>query len=281
MGRTVKVAGVQLAARPDVERTTKRALEMLALAASRGAQIAVLPELWAYPWFVGQLENDARRLAQPADGPLLAAMREKAATHKMMLVVPFFEIDKENGNAYNSAAVIDDKGKLSGVYRKMHLPQIPGWEEKSFFTPGDKGFCLFDSPAGPLGVQLGWDLMFPEGLRLLALGGANLVVAPMAVPAANDDLWERAVLTGAFANGLWLCRVGRAGAENGTTFAGRSLCATPTGDLLDEPMSDAEGVCIWEIDPRATPLVRRNWPFLRDRRPDQYGALSAPKKDEA
>lgn len=274
MADTVKIAGIQMASTPDTGRNIRRAHEMLDLAAERGAQIAVLPELWAYPWFVSQVDSTARNLAETEDGPIIAGMRDKARELKLCVVCPFFETNQAGDRAFNSAAMIDSQGELLGVYRKIHLPQIPGWEERSHFDRGDNGFCLFETPAGATGIQLGWDLLFPEGLRALALAGANLVIAPMAITAANDDLWQRALLSGAFANGFWLCRVSRVGSENGTTFAGASFCATPIGDFLDEPAADAEGISLWDIDSRAVSLVRREWPFLRDRQPDQYQSLS-------
>jgi len=275
MSNKVKVAGIQLAGRMDVERNIRRAGEMIDLAVDNGAKLAVLPELWSCPWFLSQVDSAAAQMAETVDGPAITAMRAKAKEHGLYIVAPWFERDAESDACYNSAALIDDKGELAGVYRKVHVPQIPGWEERSFFTPSEQGFPVFDTPAGKLGIQLGWDLLFPEGLRALALAGATIVVAPMAVTAANNDLWQQAVLAGAFANGLWVCRVGRVGAENGVTFAGCSLCATPTGDLLDTPANDDESVSLWEIDLRAVPLVRRSWPFLRERRPEHYGSLTA------
>jgi N-carbamoylputrescine amidase len=275
MSQKVKIAGVQFAGSPDMERNLRRAGELLELAARNGARLAVLPEFWAYPWFLRSVDEAAKELAQPANGPLLTAMREKTRACGLAAVVPFFEKDGASGAAYNSAAVIGHDGEIAGVYRKVHVPQIPGWEERSYFRPGDRGFPVFDSPVGRLGVQLGWDLLFPEGLRALALAGAEIVVAPVAISAANDDLWRCVVQAGALANGLWVCRVGRIGRENDLVFAGGSLCAAPTGDLLDEPAGDAEGVTLWDIDRRVGPMVRRDWPLLKDRRPDQYAALAA------
>ena len=276
MGQVVKIAGIQFAAKPDVERNLRRALEMLDAASERGARLAVLSELWAYPWFVAKVDETARALAEPVTGPLLAAMCEKAAARKMFIVCPWYERDEETDKYYNSAALIDPQGQTIGVYRKIHVPSVPGWEERYYFAPGDKGFGLFETPAGKTAVLLGWDLLFPEALRAAALAGAQVILAPMAASAANDDLWQRALLSGAFANGCWLCRVGRVGRENGLAFAGASFCAAPTGDLLDEPAGDGEALLLWDIDPRAPAVVRRDWPFLRDRRPDQYGALTAP-----
>lgn len=270
----MKVAGIQIAGSDDRERNLRRAGEMIAVAAANHAKLAILPELWAYPWFVHQLGDEAKELAQPSDGPLIAAMREKAREHKLFLVVPFFEKDEASGLLYNSAVLLKDDGETAGLYRKIHVPQLPGWEERHYFAPGDLGFPVFETPLGKLGIQLGWDMLYPEGLRLLALAGAEIVAAPMAVTAANDDLWQRVALAGAFTNGLWVCRVGRVGRENGFEFAGGSLCATPTGDLLDDPAADAEGVSLWEVDRRVVPIIRRDWPLLPGRRPDQYGRLT-------
>jgi N-carbamoylputrescine amidase len=274
-GQKVRIAGIQFAGSPDLERNIRRAGELLDMAAERGARLAILPELWAYPWFVHGADDTAADLAQPIDGALIEALRERAGRLGLHVVAPFFELDPATGARYNAAALLTASGEIGGVYRKMHVPRLPGWEESYYFAAGDRGFPVFDTPLGKLGIQLGWDLLFPEGLRALALAGAEIVAAPMAVTAANDDLWSRVVLTGAFVNGLWICRVSRVGQENGLTFAGRSFCAAPTGDLLDEPAGDAEGVTLWTIDRRVVPMVRRDWPLLKDRRPDQYGALAA------
>ncbi|MDP8223453.1 MAG: nitrilase-related carbon-nitrogen hydrolase [Candidatus Lernaella stagnicola] len=282
MSQTAKIAGVQLAGTPDIERNIRRATEMIDLAARHGAKVVVLPELWAYPWFVDSVENAAKSMAEPLTGPLIGEMRKRAGETGVCLVVPFFESTDDDGPCYNSAAVIDTAGEVAGVYRKVHVPQVPGWEERHYFAPGDKSFPVFDSPIGKIGVQLGWDMLFPEGVRCLALAGAEVVVAPMAVSADNSDLWHHAVAAGAFLNGVWICRVGRVGSEQGIRFAGNSACALPTGDFLDEPASDIEGVTLWEYDPRLVPLVRRDWPLLRDRRPEMYGALTAaPPNDLA
>ncbi len=279
-GQTVKIAGIQFAAKPDVARNVRRALDMLDAAAERGARMAILSELWAYPWFVARVDETARAWAEPATGPLLGAMREKAAQRQLFVICPWYERDDETGRTYNSAALIDAQGEIAGVYRKMHVPSAPGWEERHYFSPGDRGFGVFDTPAGKTAILLGWDVFFPEALREAVLAGAQLIAAPLAATAANDDLWRRAALAGAFANGCWLLRVGRVGKENGMAFAGASFCAAPTGDLLDEPASDGEAVVFWDLDPRAPAVVRRDWPFLRDRRPDQYAALTVPTKTE-
>ncbi len=277
----VKIAGVQFAGSPDVDRNVRRAAELLDLAARNGAKLAILPEMWAYPWFIAAVDETSRELAQPATGPLLTALRAQAKARRLFIVAPFYERDEATGAHYNSAALLGDDGEIAGVYRKIHVPQIPGWEERHYFNPGDRGFAVFATPFGRIGVQLGWDLLFPEGLRALALAGADIVAAPVAITAANDDLWRHVVLAGAFCNGLWICRVGRVGRENGVAFAGGSFCAAPTGDLLDEPAGDAEGVTLWEIDRRAVPLVRRDWPMLKERRPELYGALAMPRAPAA
>jgi len=271
MSKKIKIAGVQLAGSADRERNLRRAGDLLDMAGARGARLAILPELWAYPWFVSVLNPEAEQYAEPVNGPLIGALSAKAAQLGLYVVVPFYELDEATGARYNSAALLDDHGQVKGVYRKVHVPQIPGWEERSYFTPGNLGFGVFETPAGKVGIQLGWDLLFPEGLRALALNGAELVVAPQAVTAANNDLWQRAAQAGAFANGLWVCRIGRVGSENGVAFSGASCCASPIGDLLSEPATGAEGISLWDIDLRAVALVRRDWPFLRDRRPEVYG----------
>lgn len=273
MSQTVRIAGIQLSASEDLERNRRRAGEMIDVAASHGARLAALPELWAYPWFIDNAGEPHRQFAEPVTGELIGLLRAKAKQHNLYLIAPFFEHDESTGGYYNSAAVITERGEIAGVYRKMHVPQIPGWEERTHFQPGDKGFPVFETPAGKVGIQLGWDLLFPEGIRSLALQGADLVLAPLAVTSANSDLWQRVALAAAFTNGVWVCRINRVGKEKDIIFAGGSLCAAPTGDLLDEPAAETEGVSLWEIDRRVVPLVRRDWQLLNGRRPDQYTLL--------
>lgn len=276
MTKKLKVAGIQVAATDDVKHNMDRAMETAEMAIENGAGIICFSELFTLPWFPTKIDKDAFRFAQPLSGELITEARKRAKKWNAALIVPFFE-DAQNGIYYNSATVIDDSGEILGVYRKMHVPQVPGWEEKSYFASGNNGFPVFSAKGITFGVQICWDNFFPEGARILALAGAKLVFAPTANTASNEDLWQQAIRNNSFTNGCYAVRVNRVGKEEEHSFAGGSFCAAPTGDLLEEPMGPVEGLNLWPIDLQAVDFVRREWPFLRDRRPYQYLKLAGVK----
>jgi N-carbamoylputrescine amidase len=167
-------------------------------------------------------------------------------------------------------SVLGPDGKLLGKYRKVHVPEIPLWEEKFYFRPGDLGFPVFESQGLRFGVQLCWDNLFPEGTRLLALGGAELVFAPNAAAFASTRKWETVLAANAIVNNIYVFRVNRVGREESQDFYGRSCCFDPEGDFLMPPSGLHDGVILAEIDPMAVRAVRAEWNFLRDRRPEAY-----------
>ena len=268
-----KIAAIQLAPLPDRERTLARAVELAHMAADRGARLVAFPELFACPWFPGKSDKASFDLAEPVDGPTVTAMRQAANARGIAIVCPFFE-RKVEGRCYNSAAVIDADGALLGVYRKVHVPQIPYWEERSYFAAGDAGFPVFNTSVMNVGVALGWDVLFPETARMLALGGAHLIVAPTAGTRQSHDLWDRAFGGAAFANGLFILRVNRIGQGEGQVFHGTSFCVSPFGDVIDQASGEGEGLLLVEVNPRDIELVRREWPLLKDRRPECYLGLA-------
>jgi len=271
--KRIKVAGVQLSGSEDKARNLEKAVALLDLAAEREVRMACFPELFALPWFPAQMDKAHLDLAESTDGQTVSAMREAAKRLEMVIVAPFFEKDLE-GRFFNSAAVIDADGALLGIYRKVHLPQIPLWEEKFYFAPGDRGFPVFRTRYLDIGVQLCWDNLFPEGTRALALAGAQLVFAPTAAAFDSQDLWLRMISVNAFANGLYVFRVNRVGAEPQQEFYGKSFCVSPFGDLVDQISGEGEGLVIEEVNPRDIQFVRREWPLLRDRRPECYLSLA-------
>lgn len=276
MATKIKVAGVQVAATADVKHNLERALETAEMAVENGARIICFAEMFCLPWFPSKIDKKAFALAQPLSGELITETRKRAKKWNTALIVPFFE-DAQNGTYFNSTAVIDETGDILGVYRKMHIPQVPGWEEKSYFAPGSNGFPVFSTKGITFGIQICWDNFFPEGARILALSGAKLIFAPTANTASNEDLWQQAIRNNAFTNGCYVMRVNRVGKEEEHVFAGGSFCAAPTGDLLEDPMGEVEGLNLWPIDLGAVDFVRREWPFLRDRRPSQYLKLAGVK----
>lgn len=276
MSEKLKVAGIQVAATNDVEKNLKRALDSAELAVENGAQIVCFSQLFCQPWFLSEISHEAFKMAQPLSGHIITEVRKRAKKWNAHVIAPIFE-DSGKGVYYNSAVVVDFDGNVAGVYRKVHLPQVPGWEEKSYFAPGNMGFPVFHARGVTFGVQICWDNFFPEGARTLALSGAKLIFAPTSNTGANEDLWQMSIRQNAFANGCYVVRVNRLGGEGDQIFSGGSFCTAPTGDLLEDPMGEVEGISLWTVDTAAVDYVRREWPFLRDRRPRQYLKLAGLK----
>lgn len=274
----VRVAGIQFAAGTEPQQNLEKALRLLALAAEKGAQLAALPELSIYPWFPRRVSADAFELAEPAHGRSVAAVQELARRAKLVVVFPFFEVamQEQAVHYYNSAAVVDADGRLLGVYRKNHIPQIPPlYEERHYFRPSDAGFPVFETAVGRVGVQICWDNFYPEGARILGLKAAELVVAPTAAATlAAHNRWETAIAANAIANGYFVLRVNRVGEDGPMTFYGRTFGMNPYGEFAAEPVGDRDGVVLVNLDLRAVAAAREQWAFLRDRRPgDTYAEL--------
>jgi N-carbamoylputrescine amidase len=264
--------------------------ERIAKAAELGAQVVVLPELVLHDYFC--IEEDARHfdLAHDLESPVLGELSALAAEKRIVLVVPFFE-RRAPGLYHNSAVVYDADGASLGVYRKMHIPDDPGFYEKYYFTPGDLGFKAFKTRYGTLGVLICWDQWFPEGARLTAMQGCDLLVYPTAIghddketeglsPAeakALDAKWLDAWVTmqrsHAIANGVYVAAVNRVGKEGHLRFWGNSFVSDPGGGLVARLGETEEAVLLADIDPAAVEDHRRTWPFLRDRRIDAYDTL--------
>jgi predicted amidohydrolase len=274
----LRAAGIQFACGPDSRQNLDKALRLLALAAEKGARLVAFPELAIYPWFPRTVSTEPFELAEPVHGPSVTAVQETARRAGVVVVFPFFEAAVEDGGVgyYNSAAVVDADGRLAGVYRANHVPQVPPlYEERHYFRPSTAGFPVFDTAACRLGVQICWDNFFPEGARILGLKGAEVVVAPTAgatYPAHNK--WETAIAANAIANGYYVLRVNRVGEDGPMRFYGRTCCLNPHGEFAAEPAGDRDGVVLMNLDLRAVPAAREQWAFLRDRRPGEvYGDL--------
>jgi N-carbamoylputrescine amidase len=271
----IKIAGIQMACREEKDDNVRKAVRMAELAADKGAQIICLQELCNTHWFPRSIDADNFLLAEDLAGPTLSALRAVAEAKGIALICPFFE---RAGDLYfNTAAVIDQHGEITGTYRKIHIPQIPLWEERSYFSPGDKGFPVFDLGVAKIGVQICWDNFFPEGTRLLALQGAQIVFAPTAAAFASQQRWLKVLAANAIVNGLFVMRVNRVGNEPKQDFYGMSFCLSPEGELLDEPTGLQEGIFLVEIALDEIARVRKEWPFLKDRRPEAYSFLAQRK----
>lgn len=272
MKNIIKVAGVQLAALPERDKNISKAALLIDLAVQEGAKIVALPQLFNTRWFAHSIDRKNFSEAEKEDGPTITLLRESAAKRGVVIIAPVFE--EESGEYYNTAFVIGVNGEITGKYRKVHVPQLPLWEERAYFKPGNLGFPVFDTPFGKIGVQLCWDIFFPEGFRTLALKGAEIVFAPTASAFEHSHKkWERAIAASAHANGIYIFRVNRVGKEEKQEFYGKSFCARPDGEFADAPSGSSEGVVLADIDLTEVSRVRNEWVFLKDRRPGEYKEL--------
>ncbi len=267
---------------------------MASEAAGKGAQVICLPELFRTQYFCQREDASLFDLAEPIPGPTSEALAEVARRHKVVVIGSIFE-KRTRGIYHNTAAVIDSDGSLRGLYRKMHIPDDPLYYEKFYFTPGDLGFRAFDTPVGKVGTLVCWDQWYPEGARLTALQGANVIFYPTAIGwhpaekaqygAAQHDAWRTIQRAHAIANGVYVAVVNRVGHEHGDIsgnaapgpgleFWGGSFLCDAFGTVLVEGSSDKEEVLIGEVDLKKLEDVRRNWPFLRDRRVDSYAPIT-------
>lgn len=289
MARKLIVAAVQHPCEEDRARNLARSLEGVRAAADRGARLVLLPELHAGRYFC-QTEDAARfDLAEPVPGPTTEALAAVARERAVVVVGSVFE-RRAPGVYHNTAVVLDHDGRAAGCYRKMHIPDDPGYHEKFYFTPGDQGFKPISTSIGTLGVLVCWDQWYPEAARLMALRGAELLLYPSAIgwdPRDDEaergrqrESWITIQRAHAIANGLPVLVSNRTGFEphpGGTTgieFWGSSFVIGPQGELLAQAPVDAAHVLCAELDLSRTEAVRRVWPFLRDRRIDAYADLS-------
>jgi N-carbamoylputrescine amidase len=266
----MKIAGIQITAGTDIERNIQRAVDMAEVAAEKDARIICYPELFLTPWFPRQEDISLTSLAQDAASETLDPFKTISEKTKTVLIVPFFE--SSSGKYYNSAAVFDS-GKLLGVYRKNHIPNLEFYREQFYFSPGDTGFPVIETSQGKIGIQICWDNLFPEGARILTLKGAEIIFAPTAASLNTHTLWERAICANAFANNTFIFRVNRVGKEEGISFYGRSFCVDPWGEMASELAGGKDAIVIADIDPKQREAAAETWGFLEKRRPEEYGDL--------
>jgi N-carbamoylputrescine amidase len=284
---------VQRRAGPDPGGNLEGTLAGIRAAAAAGAQVICTQELFRSPYFC-QVEDAAHfDLAEPIPGPTTEAVAAVAREQGVAVVASLFE-RRAAGVYHNTAAVFDADGSLLGTYRKMHIPDDPLYYEKFYFTPGDQGFKVFTTRFGRIGVLICWDQWYPEGARLTALRGAEVLLYPTAIGwhpaekqewgAAQHDAWLTAQRAHAIANGIYVAAVNRVGHEQsagaGIEFWGGSFVADPMGRVVASSPQDREDILVAAVDRRLIEEVRRNWPFLRDRRIDAYGGLDRRLLDE-
>ena len=293
---TVIHAGlVQHRCTPDRDENIHRSVAGVRAAAARGANLVVLQELHATPYFCQTEDPGCFDQAEPVPGPSTETFARLARELSVVLVTSLFE-RRAPGLYHNTAAVLDADGSLAGIYRKMHIPDDPGYYEKFYFTPGDLGFTPIDTSAGRLGVLVCWDQWYPEAARMMALAGAELLIYPTAIGYdPNDPADERARQRNAWitvqrghavANGVPVVSVNRVGFEPdpsgvgaGAEFWGSSFVAGCQGELLAMAGETDEEVLVVALDRDRSERVRRMWPFLRDRRIDHYRDLVLRYRD--
>ena len=288
-----RVGLVQMACGPEPEENLRRAAAFVEEAASRGAQVVCLPELFQTQYFCQREDIALFDLAESIPGPatdLLGAVARKCG---VVILASLFE-RRAAGLYHNTLAVLETDGAIKGLYRKMHIPDDPLYYEKFYFTPGDLGFKAHDTTFGKLGTLVCWDQWYPEGARLTAMMGASVLFYPTAIgwhPAekaeygeSQYDAWRTIQRGHAIANGVFVAGVNRVGFETGNIrgdeapglgleFWGGSFLADPFGRILAQASHDKEEILIGDIDLELLETTRRNWPFLRDRRIDAYGDL--------
>ena len=296
MNNKLKVGLVQHACTADMEANVQYAFDGIEKCVQRGAQLIVLQELHTSLYFCQTEDTQAFDLATSIPGPMTIQFGEIAKKWEIVLVTSLFE-KRAPGIYHNTAVVFDRDGSIAGTYRKMHIPDDPAYYEKFYFTPGDKGFTPISTSLGKLGVLVCWDQWYPEGARLMALAGAELLIYPTAIGYdlydTNEEqqrqlnAWITIQRAHAIANGLPVISVNRTGFEadpsgqtSGIQFWGNSFVAGPQGELLGLAPQDNPHNLVVEIDRSRTETVRRIWPYFRDRRIDAYGGLTKRYLDE-
>ena len=282
--REVKLGLIQMSAGDNPAANLEKALERIASAAKKGAQIVCLQELFRSRYFC-QTENHANfKLAESIPGPTTEALGALASEHTIVIVASIFE-RRAAGIYHNTAVVIDADGAIAGIYRKMHIPDDPLYYEKFYFTPGDLGFPSYPTRYAKVGALVCWDQWFPEGARLAALGGAEILVYPTAIGWIPNEpravaqqqraAWELIQRSHAVANGVYVAAVNRVGREGKIKFWGNSFVAGPLGEIVAQAGGEREEVVLARCDLGKIEETRQSWPFLRDRRIDAYASLTS------
>jgi len=284
-----KIAVIQLNLNDVAENNLKKCLSWVRDAASQGAEVISLPELYSSHYFCQSEDVDNFALAEPLYSTSFIAFSALAKELGVVIIVPFFE-KRMAGIYHNSAYIIDTDGSEAGLYRKMHIPDDPHFYEKFYFTPGDLGFKAFPTQKGKIGTLICWDQWYPEAARLTALQGADVLFYPTAIgwhPLEKEQYgenqhgaWMNVMKGHAVANGVYVAAANRIGLEQyiegtaGIQFWGSSFITGPQGEILAQASHDKEEILIAEVDLDLQENVRQNWPFFRDRRIDAFGDIT-------
>jgi N-carbamoylputrescine amidase len=293
MKEKTQIALVQMRCGQEPDENLAHALELIDDAAKSGAEVVCLPELFRSQYFCQSENHDNFSLAESIPGPSTDALTKLAREKSVIIVASLFE-KRAAGVYHNTAVMIDVDGNILGKYRKMHIPDDPFYYEKFYFTPGDLGFQSWKTTRGNVGVCICWDQWYPEAARLTALRGAEIIFYPTAIGwhpsekeqygAAQASAWQTIQRAHAIANGVYVAAVNRVGhegpADGGLEFWGASFVSDPFGVVLAEASRTDEAVLVVECDRAHQEDVRRNWPFLRDRRIDAYAPITKRLLDE-
>ena len=291
----MKIGLIQMACSPDSEKNLAWAEEKVEEVVKSGAQIICLPELFRSQYFCQQEDAALFDLAETIPGPSTEEFSKIAKTYSVVILVPVFE-RRAAGVYHNSLVVLDEKGEIAGLYRKMHIPDDPAYYEKFYFTPGDKGFQAIKTTHAKVGPLICWDQWYPEAARMTVLQGAEILFYPTAIgwhPKEKSDegqeqrdAWMTIQRSHAIANGVFVVAVNRVGYEapaggDGLEFWGSSFVCDPFGVVVAQAAVEKEETLVVDIDLKRIEEMRRNWPFLRDRRIDAYGGISQRLLDES
>jgi N-carbamoylputrescine amidase len=286
--RKVKIGLIQAKVLPKPEENLKKTLALAEEAVKKGAKIICTQELFKSYYFCQEENHENFKLAETIPGPTTEAFQKFAKKHDVVVIASLFE-KRAPGVYHNTAAVIDADGELLGIYRKMHIPDDPLYYEKFYFTPGDLGFKAFQTKYAKVGTLICWDQWYPEGARLTAMQGAEILFYPTAIGwhprekaehgENNHGSWEISQRAHAVANGCYVAAVNRVGHEapaggDGIEFWGQSFVAGTSGQILAKGSVDQDEVLVVELDLDKVDVTRTHWPFLRDRRIDAYGDLT-------
>ena len=282
--KNVQFALIQLACSTDPAHNFQQTEKAIRQAASQGAQVVCLQELFQSTYFCFEENQDFFKLAEAIPGKTTDSLGSLAAELGVVIIASMFE-KRAAGLFHNTTAVLDADGTYVGKYRKMHIPDDPGYYEKYYFTPGDLGYLVFDTKYAKIGVLICWDQWYPEAARLTALQGAEVLVYPTAIgwDLAETDgeinreqyqAWQTIQRSHAVANGIPVVSVNRVGVENGQQFWGGSFVANAFGRVIFQASHDQEEVAVVKVNVDSSEYYRRTWPFFRDRRIDSYGDIT-------
>ncbi len=263
----MKIAGIQFACAENKETNIEKALKMLSVAFSENAKIICFQELFNLRWFPKDRNEKIFEMAESIDGNTVTTFKNKVKGTDAVVILPIFE---KAGDKYFNTSVVLQGGTVLGCYRKIHVTDIPLWEEKYYFSRGDTGFPVFETAHGKIGIQVSWDTFFFEGARILRMNGADIIFAPTSCAFKSQHIWQSVISGNAISNGVFIMRVNRVGSEEAQDFYGMSFCVNSEGELTGGPTGRADSVLLADVDFEQLHQIRREWPIIKERQPQFY-----------